>query len=115
MKFRTRKTIVSILIVVVAATTVLILRTYLLNRLKEGVSEALNALDRTGLTVRYKSIDVHWRTNTITIDHLIVSRDTYDTTCLYPEFISARKIEVKRLNILTLFFSDVSIGEVVIR
>lgn len=79
-------------------------RSYIFDRLKETLREKVKSLNKTDLNIRYDSLYIDWRRNVIQIDRLVIEKDAYDTTCAYPEFISAEKVRIEGFGILSFLF-----------
>ncbi|MEO5601231.1 MAG: DUF748 domain-containing protein [Cyclobacteriaceae bacterium] len=99
-----RKTILAILFIFVGAAGFLLLRTYVFKQIGDSLQEKLQSLKVSGFNVEYDSISIDWRRNTITIDHLVLQKNAYDTTCVYPEFISVEKITAQGFGLFPLLF-----------
>jgi hypothetical protein len=116
MKSSTRKKIIITLVILFAATTVLLVRYYLMNQLKSTLHEKLETLNKkTDLNISYDSLYIEWTQNTIIVDKLVINKDAYDTTCLYPEFISVHQVKIKGFHLLKLLFSrELNIDDVIL-
>lgn len=101
MKTRTIRILAAILIIILGATALMIVRSHLLNSLKSGLQQKIEALNQTDFNIKYDSIHIDWRKNLIVIDALVIEKDAYDTTCLYPEFVSAGQVRIEGFSLLT--------------
>jgi hypothetical protein len=112
---KSKKGLISIFVIVLAATTVLLIRSYVLTKLKASLNEKLKALDESDFKVQYDTLYMQWAKNLIVVDNLVITKDSYDTTCVHPEFISTRKLQVKGFHWLKLLFSqEVNVDEIVL-
>jgi hypothetical protein len=100
MQIRVKRTLTIGFLIICCVAAVIIGRSYLFNKVKSTVENKLRALDdKTDYEIRYDSIYIDWRRNLITIDHLTIQKDAYDTTCVYPEFISAQQVRIEGLGL----------------
>jgi hypothetical protein len=83
------------------------LRSHVIERLSASLQQRIESLNVGGLNVHYDSISVNWLTNVIEIDHLLLEKNRYDTTCIYPEFISVAKVRAEGIALLPLIFQKV--------
>jgi hypothetical protein len=93
----------TLLITITASITVAILviaRLYFFNTLKEKIETRIQTLNKTGFNIKYDSITIDWRKNLIIFDNIVVEKDAYDTTCIYPEFIAAQQVKVRGFSLI---------------
>ena len=83
------------------------LRSYVIERVSTSLQQRIESLKIAGLNIHYDSISVNWFTNVIEIDHLLLEKNLYDTTCIYPEFISVAKVRAEGIALLPLIFQKV--------
>ena len=83
------------------------LRSYTIGQLSISLQQRIESLNLSGLNIHYDSIKVDWLRNTIEIDQLLLEKDLYDTTCIYPEFISVAKVRAEGIALLPLIFGKV--------
>src|SRR5687767_11156664 len=96
-------------IVILILVSVLIgVRSYILNRVKTAIQQKIQAMNETDFNIRYDSIYVNWTSNNIRVENLVIEKDAYDTTCIYPEFISAKTVEVQGLSLYSIVASYAS-------
>lgn len=82
-------------------------RRFILQTIREKVQEKITALNREGYRVRYDSMYVDWRRDVLVIDKIVLEGNPYDTTCVYPEFISADQVRVSGFRLFTYLFGGV--------
>lgn len=83
------------------------LRSYVIERVSMSLQQRIESLNLSGLNIHYDSIRVDWIRNVIEIDKLLLEKDLYDTTCIYPEFISVAKVRAEGIALLPLIFRKV--------
>lgn len=83
------------------------LRSYVIERVSMSLQQRIESLILSGLNIHYDSIRVDWIRNVIEIDKLLLEKDLYDTTCIYPEFISVAKVRAEGIALLPLIFRKV--------
>src|SRR5687768_10536352 len=93
-----KKVILAVVLAILSVVALFIVRSYVLKQLKTELQAKIERLNKTGLNIRYDSISINWRSNYLRIDALVIEKDAYDTTCIYPEYISAQAVEVEGLS-----------------
>ena len=99
-------------IIVVAALCALLaggfvaVRSYVFTELNVSIQRRLTSLSFSGFNVHYDSLTVDWWRNIIKVDNLVLERDAYDTTCIYPEYISVKRVRVEDIGLLNLIFQN---------
>lgn len=93
-----------ILLISISAAGFLWMRSYVFSRIGLAINEKIQSLKLSGFNVRYDSLTVDWKNNVVEIHGLLLDKNPYDTTCLYPEFISAEKLRVEGIRLFTLIF-----------
>lgn len=104
-KFK-RKYILLIAIMVVVGAGLTWLRSYVFEDMAVSLQERLQSLKVSGLNVRYDSMHVDWLRNAIEIHELLLEKNIYDTTCIHPEFIHAKRIRVEGIGLLSLLIRN---------
>ncbi|MDQ2656849.1 MAG: hypothetical protein M3Y60_05465, partial [Bacteroidota bacterium] len=96
-------------IIVIALFTVLFLwgRSYVFDHLAVNLHKRIQSIKISGFNVRYDSITVDWLRSTIEIDKVILEKNAYDTTCIYPEYISVGKVRAQGIGLYALIFNKV--------
>lgn len=84
----------------------LAVRSYLLQRVQDNLLDKIEALNKSEIKIHYDTIFLDWKRNILTIEKLVIEKDAYDTTCVYPEFISCGQVTVKGLGLLSLIFQN---------
>ena len=97
--------LISILSVIALLIAGLIwLRSYVFNRLDVSIEKRLTSLKLSGFNVHYDSLSVDWWDGVIKVDKLVLEKNAYDTTCIYPEFISVERVRTEGIGLLQLIF-----------
>lgn len=105
MKSRTKRAIWIAVLITVLAGGFAVLRSYLFNRIKLKIENQLALLHKSGYHVSYDSIYIDWKRNHITVDQLLIKKESKDTTsCNAPEFVSAQKVSVNGFRLFPLIF-----------
>ena len=102
-----RKFLVLPVLMLIVAGALIWMRSHVLDNLGIRLHERIQSLNLSGFNVRYDSISVNWRTKAIEIDNLVLEKNAYDTTCIYPEFISIEKIHAEGIGLFQLVFRKV--------
>jgi hypothetical protein len=102
--FQRRKAFFLILIIAVLLVTagMIWLRSYLFSSIAIGLDKKIDSLRVSGLTITYDSISVDWMKNVIEINGVLVQRNAYDTTCIYPEFIRIGTVRATGMRLFPL-------------
>lgn len=95
MKLKKRHVILFVLVPIAVVIAFLGLRSFIFSKIESRVAEKLASLKASGLDVRYSSLSFQWGINVIELRDLLVATNAYDTTCLYPEFISVKKFAAR--------------------
>ena len=82
-------------------------RSYIFSNMGLSLHQRIQSLDLSGFNVRYDSIYVDWIGNTIEIDNLILEKNAYDTTCVFPEYITAGKVRAEGIGIFQIVVKNV--------
>jgi len=98
--------ILLIAVALVTAGALIWVRSFIFEKLAVKVQDRIQSLNISGFSVRFDSIRVDWIRNVIEIDRLVLEKDVYDTTCVYPEFISVPQIRAKGVSLLQLIFRN---------
>lgn len=106
MTFKKRKTIFAILLIFIGAAAFVLVRSYVFSNLGATINEKFQSLKLSGFNVKYDSISIDWRKNVIEIDHLVLEKNAYDTSCIYPEFISVGKIRAEGFRLMPLLLQN---------
>ena len=96
-----------ILLAGVSAGAFLYLRSHVFSNMGLSINKKIQSLNLSGFNVRYDSLSVDWRGNTIEIFGLLLEKNAYDTTCIYPEFISVGKVRAEGMRLFPLIFHNV--------
>lgn len=80
-------------------------RALFLHVVKKRIASKIESLNQEGYAIRYDTLIINWKTNTISLENLSVSENSYDTTCVRPEYFSARKLLVDDVKILSFIFT----------
>ncbi len=102
-----KRYILLILFVLMAAIAFVWVRSYILDRFVVRINDRIQALNLSGFNIRYEAMRVNWRSSGIEIDNVVVERDAYDTTCVYPEFIAVDRVRAEGIGLLRLIFRNV--------
>lgn len=102
-----RKYILLAITVVIAIAASVWLRSHIFSNMGVTLHQKIQSLNLSGFNVRYDSIAVNWIGNVIEIDNLLLEKNAYDTTCVYPEYISADKVRVEGIALIQLVFRNV--------
>lgn len=97
---------VTILVVVLGAGFIAI-RSYIFNRMAYDIEKRIDSLELNGFSIRYDTIRLDWRANTIEIDNLILEKEATDTTCNQPESISVGQVQIEGIGLAQLIFRKV--------
>lgn len=101
-----RKALYAILVIAITATALVVARSYLLKNVQDKLLDTIEKLNKSNLKIHYDTIYLDWKRNVLTIEQVVIEKDAYDTTCLYPEFISCQKLIVDGLGIMSLIFEN---------
>ncbi|HEY0742975.1 MAG TPA: hypothetical protein VGD40_16010 [Chryseosolibacter sp.] len=101
-----RKALYAIILIAITATALVVARSYLLQNVQDNLLDKIEQLNKSSLKIHYDTIYLDWKRNILTIEKLVVEKDAYDTTCLYPEFLSCQKLTVDGLGVLSLIFQN---------
>jgi hypothetical protein len=99
--------IISILSVIALLIAAFIwLRSHVFDRLDVSIEKRLTSLKLSGFNVHYDSLSVDWWDGVIKVDKLVLEKNAYDTTCIYPEFISVERVRAEGIGLLQLVFNS---------
>jgi hypothetical protein len=101
-----RKTILAVALILIGASAFFLLRSYAFRKIGDSVHERLQSLKLSGFNVEYDSISFDWRTSTLVLKNLVLQKNAYDTTCVYPEFIAVNKITAQGFRLFPLLFKS---------
>ena len=107
MKFKKRRILPLILIPVLGVVAFFAIRSFIFSKIHSEIDEKLQALESSGFDVHYNSLSVNWGTNVIEIDQLLLEKQSDDTSCLHPEFISIGKIRAEGFRLFPIIFRNV--------
>lgn len=79
-------------------------RSYLFTNMGVSLQRRIESLNLSGFNVRYDSISVDWIGNAIQVNNLLLEKNAYDTTCVYPEFISVGSVRAEGIGLFKLIF-----------
>jgi hypothetical protein len=106
MTFKKRKALFILLLIFIAATAFILLKFYVFSYLGSALNEKIQSLKISGFNVKYDSISLDWRRNVVIIDQLVLQKNAYDTTCIYPEFMAVRKIRAEGFRLMPLLLQN---------
>ncbi|HEY0655380.1 MAG TPA: DUF748 domain-containing protein [Chryseosolibacter sp.] len=101
-----RRTLYGTLVILLTATALVVVRSYVLKNVQDSLLDRIEALNKSEIKIHYDTIFVDWKRNVLTIEKLVIEKDAYDTTCIYPEFISCGRVTIKGLGLLSLIFRN---------
>src|SRR5688572_4816691 len=104
---RNRKYFLLAIIVAIGIAASVWVRSHIFSNMGVTLHQKIQSLNLSGFNVRYDSIAVNWIGNSIEIDNLLLEKNAYDTTCVYPEYISAGKVRVEGIGLFQLVFRNV--------
>ena len=111
--FKRKRTLYALIAIAVIATALVAARSFVLKKVRENLLSKIETLNKSDIKIHYDTIYVDWARNILTIEKLVIEKDAYDTTCIYPEFISSQKVTVNGLGLLSLIFqNELSIDEI---
>ena len=102
-----QKVLLSIAAICLATAGLVWLRSHIFSTISERISQKIDSLKVSGYVITYDSLSVNWRKNTIEIDQLLLEKNAYDTSCIFPEFIKIAKVRAVGLRLLPLIFRSV--------
>jgi hypothetical protein len=105
MRIKTKKLFIVLSIVIIGIATLFIGRRILYNRIKDAIQQKILALNMQDLHVTYDTLYIDWTYNKITAEKIIVTKNLYDSTCIYPEFISVNKVSIKGFDLITFLIN----------
>jgi hypothetical protein len=113
--FKRKRTIFAFVAIAIVAAALVIARSYFLKKFQSSVLDEIQLLNESPINIHYDTIYLDWKRNILTVENLVIERDAYDTTCIYPEFISCHKVQVKGIGLLSLIFqSELDIDELLL-
>lgn len=113
--FKRKRTLYAILAIIITATILVVVRSYILKKVKGNILNKIEALNKSDIKIHYDTLYHDWARNILTFEKVVIGKDAYDTTCVYPEFIACQKVTVKGLGLLSLIFqNELSIDEVLL-
>src|SRR5690606_33708374 len=95
------------ILVVVLGVGFIAIRSYIFNRMAYDIEKRIDSLELNGFSIRYDTIRLDWRANTIEIDNLILEKEATDTTCNQPESISVGQVQIEGIGLAQLIFRKV--------
>jgi hypothetical protein len=101
MRTGTKRIAFAILLTLSLATAFFVIRSVLLSKMTGLLEEKIQQLNKSDFNIQYDSIHFNWKKNIVVIEELVIEKDAYDTTCLYPEFISADEVRLEGFSLLT--------------
>jgi hypothetical protein len=101
MRNKKKKLFIVLSILIIGVATLFFGRKILFNRIKDAIQEKILALNKKDLHVSYDTLYIDWTYNKITAEKIVVTKNSYDTTCVYPEFISVEKVSIKGFDLIT--------------
>lgn len=104
---RTHKAFLIILLLCITVGGFLWFRAYVFDNMGLSLQNKIDALELSGFNVTYDSLSIDWRQSRIQIHGLLLEKDVYDTTCLYPEFIAVAKVRAEGIRVFPLLFNNV--------
>jgi hypothetical protein len=113
MRIKTKKFFIVLSIIIIGLATLFIGRRILYNRIKDAIQQKILALNMQDLHVTYDTLYIDWTYNKITAEKIVVTKNSYDTTCIYPEFISVNKVSIKGFDLITFLVNrHIDLGEI---
>jgi hypothetical protein len=110
---RRKRTLLAIIAIAITAAALVVARSYILKNVQNNLLNKIETLNKSAIKIHYDTVYLDWKRNILTIEKLVVEKDAYDTTCIYPEFISCQKLTVKGFGLLSLIFqNEISIDAV---
>jgi hypothetical protein len=111
--FKRKRTLLAIIALAITAAALVAARSYLLKNVQDTLIDKIETLNKSAIKIHYDTVYLDWKRNILTIEKLVVEKDAYDTTCIYPEFISCQKLTVKGFGLFSLIFqNEISIDQV---
>lgn len=107
MKFNRRGIILLFLLPAVGVAAFFGIRSFIFSEINSAIDEKLHALESSGFKVHYESLSLNWRTNVIEINQLLLEKESGDTSCANPEFISLGKIRAEGFRLIPIIFQDI--------
>lgn len=101
-----RRLLIAAAVLVLMAAGVVALRSYVFKKLDISIQRRLTSLSLSGFNVHYDSLSVDWWSNVIKVDNLVLEKDAYDTTCVYPEFVSVGRVRAEGIGLFSLIFRN---------
>lgn len=112
--FKRKRTLYAVLAIIITATILVVVRSYVLKKVQDNLLTKIEALNKSDLKIHYDTLYLDWARNVLTLEGVVIEKDAYDTTCIYPEFFSCQKLTVSGLGLLSLIFqNELSIDEVI--
>jgi hypothetical protein len=107
MTINARKFLTLILLILISAAAFFWLRSYVFSNIGAGLNKRIQSLKLRGLNLHYDSLSIQWFRNVVEIDHLVLEKNAYDTSCVYPEFIAVGKVRAEGFRLLPLIFRNI--------
>ncbi len=104
MDYRLKRSIWAVLTILFLITAALIGRAVILRKVRSTIQEELADIHDKGYVISYDTIYLDWRRNLLVIEKFVIQRNSFDTTCLQPEFLSAGEVRLKGLGLFSLLF-----------
>ena len=104
---RTHKALFIILLLCIAIGGFLWFRSYVFNNMGLSLQKKIDALKLSGFNIKYDSLSISWHQNVIQVHGLLLEKNVYDTTCLYPEFIAVAQVRAEGIRLFPLLFDNV--------
>lgn len=82
------------------------LKSYVFHELDVSIQRRFTSLSLSGFNVHYDSLSVDWWSSVIKVDNLVFEKNAYDTTCVYPEFISAKRVRAEGIGLFDLILRN---------
>jgi hypothetical protein len=105
MQRKTKKILVLIVLISVSVTALSIVHYIIFNKLKSAIQQKIETLNQSDYDIQYDSIRIDWLKNRISFDSLTIEKDSPDSTCTHPEFISAGKVELEGFSLLSFLIT----------
>jgi hypothetical protein len=91
-----------LIFLIICSGAFIMMRSYVLKSVRTTLQEKFQALNESGFKVTYDSIFIDWQRNNIRVENLVILKNPYDTSCVYPEFISVHLMNIHGLSVFPL-------------
>lgn len=108
-----RKYFVLVILALITTGLLVWFRAFVFENVAVTLNERIQSLKISGFNITYDSLHVDWLGNVIEIDNLLLEKNTYDTACAHPEFISVALVRAEGLSLIQLLFRKTLVLEAV--